>query len=79
MSITIILMCYNCETANVYQKKYFHNHQQALVHPISAMIMYDVPCTVLLLHIQGGCIQTGGGAEWTTGYEKKKKHAQRGD
>lgn len=48
-----------CTRKNISSK-----YQQVLVHPSSARILCTVPCTVLLIHVQAGCSQTGGGAEW---------------
>lgn len=48
-----------------------------LVHRSSARILCMMPCMILLVHVQGGCNQTGGCAEWTgenvkTSYEKRQ-------
>lgn len=51
-------------------------YQQVLVHHSSARILCTVPCMVLLIHVQGGCSQTGGGAEWR--WENENTSSERG-
>lgn len=59
-----------CTRKNISSK-----YQQVLVHHSSARILCAVLCMVLLIHVQGGCSQTEGGAAWR--WENRKMSSER--